>query len=70
MLTVGELKKYLEEENIPDDAFIILAYKDKYACFAQKFLERSVDFDESEGNRGICIRSFKYEEKMNEYCGK
>ncbi len=64
MLTVGKLKKWLDERNIPDDAFVFLGYKKENIVFSQDFLERSFDFDESKGNRGILIRS--YEEKKEE----
>lgn len=46
MLTVGKLKKWLDEKNIPDDAYVFLGYKKKTLFFQKriKTKEQSVKF--------------------------
>ena len=59
MLTVGDLKIYLKENNIPNDTFVIIGSDGIGACHAQKFIEKSSGFYEDKGNRGILLRRYK-----------
>lgn len=57
MLTVGELKKYIEENNISDNEVIYIGHRDHNEYyFAQKVLERGINLNTC-GFSGIMIRA-------------
>lgn len=64
LLTVGDLKRYLKENNIPNDTFVIIGSDGIDAYHAQKFIEKSSGFYEDKGNRGILLRRYREDDRI------
>lgn len=68
LLTVGDLKRYLKENNIPNDTFVIIGSDGIDAYHAQKFIEKSSGFYEDKGNKGILLRRYREDNRnINSY---